>query len=709
MKRHAKRSIRTRILAHMCVTFAVIICTAIFMVHAIMRHQLGVATAEATNRSIAAASTNIEHEMSVLKFESEYLSTHPGIRSIAGNEAVNSVSIADVLKSLKRSQFCDWYSLTDSRGSVRGSSTSRLIAGADLSGCSTISSAKVGIGRAGIEFIGGRPAVVSASPIRLGDYVLATVETGKWVDHSFVDNVAKSAGAVIAFTEGRHVIAASDTRLTSAPGQQSFDSLDLGDRSYVGSKFELPQTYSSFPIEGIALIPSDDVSRPFMVLTRGLIVLLVSSLIVLVLSSSAIAYSLAHPLQRLAEAAHEMAHGRWPERQLIVSDDEIGFLQRSFDEMALSIREGNERLLTMLHVDPLTELQNHRTFRESLALVVQESLAEERGMALVLIDLDGFEKFNQRSGPDMADGVLKDIARIVRRYVTDGQRCGRYGGNEFALIVDSAEGEDIAERVREQIHVETPVTASVGVALLNEQTKRLDLLVLAAEIAVSQAKEGGRNRVRVFESFDFTGDEVELQRFVHHSSYSAVKALAEAVDAKDEYTRGHSRRVAEYAASLAKALDYDDGFVNLVYTSGTLHDVGKIGVPDVVLKKTGRLTEQEFELIRKHPELGEKIVAQIPQLRDTLPGIRHHHERWDGKGYPDCIAGEAIPLVARILAVADSYDAMTSDRSYRKGMGHDVAIEQIIKGAGHQFDPELALKFVEVLNQEQQPDVPRAA
>jgi HD-GYP domain-containing protein (c-di-GMP phosphodiesterase class II) len=178
--------------------------------------------------------------------------------------------------------------------------------------------------------------------------------------------------------------------------------------------------------------------------------------------------------------------------------------------------------------------------------------------------------------------------------------------------------------------------------------------------------------------------------------------LAEAVDAKDRYTRGHSQRVAEYAKALAQASGYDEGFVELVYVSGTLHDVGKIGVPDEVLKKTSRLTDEEFAQIKLHPELGEKIVMQIPELRDTLPGVRSHHERYDGRGYPDRLAGEQIPLIARILSIADAFDAMTSDRSYREGMTFEHALSQIREGSGSQFDPDLAATFVAMMESDRQ-------
>ena len=695
-----RKSIRTRIQAHMCIAFVAVIVTAMVMVNFIMRHQIGVASADASSRAAASASNVVDNEISILKLEASLAGKDRGMRTLALNSEVDSKTVEDALASQNRSEFCDWYALTDGRGRVRGSNVRKISPGTNFATCKTVREALDGNSSAGIEQIGGRFAIVASTPIRSGEFVVATVATGKWFDSALALRAATSAGAAIAFTSKGGIITSSDARVAEVSDSAGPSRALIAGERFASSRFTLPMVYSATPISGVVLLKSDDVEKPFTILTRGLLILLGTSLMLLLVSSSAIAFSIARPLQRLAIAAQEMKSGHWPERQLIERDDEIGFLQQSFDEMAQSIREGNERLVAMLQIDPLTNLPNHRTFRESLGEIVPQAVASGREIAVVLFDLDGFEKFNQMQGPAIADGVLQTVAKIIQRNLEPGQLCGRHGGNEFAIVTDSVTSVALADAIRTQVHHETPVSTSVGIAHLNDQTQRVDLLLLAAEIAVSQAKEAGRNRVRTFTSFDFDGDEAEMHRFVNHSSYAAVKALAEAVDAKDEYTRGHSRRVSDYAVALARELGLDEGYVNLVHTSGTLHDVGKIGVPDVVLKKTERLSDEEFAMIKRHPELGEKIVAQIPQLRDTLPGIRHHHERWDGTGYPDGLAGAEIPLVARILAVADSYDAMTSDRSYRKGMAHEVAVEQIIKGAGKQFDPDLVFKFVGVLNLE---------
>ncbi len=174
----------------------------------------------------------------------------------------------------------------------------------------------------------------------------------------------------------------------------------------------------------------------------------------------------------------------------------------------------------------------------------------------------------------------------------------------------------------------------------------------------------------------------------------SLRAITAALDAKDSYTRGHSERVAFLAASLARAIGMADDEVEKIHLSGLMHDVGKIGVPEAVLCKAGRLTPEEFDEIKKHPRIGHDILAGIPQLADILPGVLWHHERWEGNGYPDGIAGEAIPPIARILAIADTFDAMSSNRSYRPAISRDQVLAEIVRVAGTQFEPGLADRFV---------------
>ena len=175
-----------------------------------------------------------------------------------------------------------------------------------------------------------------------------------------------------------------------------------------------------------------------------------------------------------------------------------------------------------------------------------------------------------------------------------------------------------------------------------------------------------------------------------------LHALTSAIDAKDSYTFGHSERVALLSQMLARAAGIDEPTVERIYLAGLVHDVGKIGVPEKVLCKPGRLTDTEFEQIKMHPDIGGRIIRDIRQMKDLIPGVMHHHERWDGRGYPGRLAEYDIPLFGRVIGLADAFDAMSSDRTYRKALEIDHVLEEIKTHAGRQFDPELAEIFIKL-------------
>jgi len=178
--------------------------------------------------------------------------------------------------------------------------------------------------------------------------------------------------------------------------------------------------------------------------------------------------------------------------------------------------------------------------------------------------------------------------------------------------------------------------------------------------------------------------------------YTTIKSISSALDAKDTYTHGHSLRVTLYSLMLAYKVNTDETFLEEVETAGLLHDIGKIGIPESILCKPGKLTDEEYEIMKSHPERGKKMLNGIKKLVAVADWLNTHHERWDGRGYPGGLKGEEIPITARIISIADTYDAMTTDRSYRKGLSHEVAREEIIKCGGSQFDPSIVEIFVKI-------------
>jgi putative nucleotidyltransferase with HDIG domain len=183
---------------------------------------------------------------------------------------------------------------------------------------------------------------------------------------------------------------------------------------------------------------------------------------------------------------------------------------------------------------------------------------------------------------------------------------------------------------------------------------------------------------------------------VHGLMMGLLHALTSAVDAKDAYTCGHSERVALLSRRLAKEIALPESQVDRIYMAGLLHDVGKIGVPEAVLQKTGKLTPEEFDQMKRHPGVGARILSDIKQVEDIIPGVLHHHERYDGKGYPTGLSGQNIPLMGRIICLADCFDAMTSNRTYRRALPLEVALSEIRRCSGTQFDPKLAEAFLKI-------------
>jgi putative nucleotidyltransferase with HDIG domain len=188
----------------------------------------------------------------------------------------------------------------------------------------------------------------------------------------------------------------------------------------------------------------------------------------------------------------------------------------------------------------------------------------------------------------------------------------------------------------------------------------------------------------------------DINELLERTHVEMVIAFSEALDAKDQYTAGHSRRVMEYSVGIAKRMNMTENNIEMLRKSALLHDIGKIGIPDVVLQKKSKLTDEEYAVIKSHPEIGATILKSIKSFTGIMPSVLHHHERFDGRGYPHGISGERIPLHARVIAVADSFDAMTSNRPYRKAFPLKTALSELEKNSGIQFDPGIAEAFIRI-------------
>lgn len=384
-----------------------------------------------------------------------------------------------------------------------------------------------------------------------------------------------------------------------------------------------------------------------------------------------------------------------------VPPDELTEFQQTFNYMVHAIAEKEKELERLAATDDQTGLLNHRSFMRDL-----EVLGSAGGrFAILMCDLDNLKLVNDGRGHLAGDRVLKTTADIVRRVVGEAGAVYRYGGDEIVVLLpgaDAHEAATVAEHIRqevagcvlpEDIDPLFPVTVSIGVAAFSEDEENAAQLVTNADRALAAAKQRGRNQVVVYHPNlePLTPDAAgERTSFLMHT----VHALAAAVDMRDAYTGSHSEQVGELAFRLGQAAGLPPRQCFYLRIAGLLHDCGKIGIPDAVLQKRDRLTPEELALVQQHPVFGGRIVQHLRTLEIIRPWIVHHHERYDGTGYPDGLQGENIPFEARILAVADAYHAMVSHRPYRPALSEEMACEELQAQRGRQFDPHLVDIFL---------------
>lgn len=332
-------------------------------------------------------------------------------------------------------------------------------------------------------------------------------------------------------------------------------------------------------------------------------------------------------------------------------------------------------LARISRADPLTGSLNRRGFEERF--VAELNAAERSGqpLGLLQIDLDNFKAINDTQGHAAGDALLCWVVESLQETLRPTDWVGRLGGDEFAVLLPGASrgnAEEVADRVR--YGLTEKVGASIGIAVFPIDGAEAEDLHRAADGELYRRK-GDRAATRG----PAAADRKEL---------SWATTLANAVDTRMAVQHEHSTNVGEYAAAIGERMGWGEGEVGLLRMAGILHDVGKVVVPDKILRKAGPLTDEEFEAIKPFPAAGAELVSRIEGMEPIIPWIRHSHERIDGSGYPDGLNGEAIPMGARILHVADAYDSMTSKRTYRPALSVDQALGELRAGSGTQFDPE---------------------
>ena len=399
-----------------------------------------------------------------------------------------------------------------------------------------------------------------------------------------------------------------------------------------------------------------------------------------------------------------------PRRAL--SQERMGMLDSVAAVLAIALNNASlyEALRKKAQFDPLTGLYNRSYFQE--VLQKDFALARQAQLSVLIISFDDFRLYNELYGSAEGDRILKRFADALRVLVASRGTVARYSGKEFSVSFPFCAPDvatDCAEQARRWLEREVVgsaqlnrrfLTFSAGISSYPSCARSVEELLTYAGMAVYSAKNSGKNRTCLYtpEPEDKRiAKSYASKRALADSCSSTIFALTAAIDAKDHYTFSHSQHVAEYAAALARAAGLDAEHVEIIRQAGLLHDIGKVGTPETILTKTGHLTDEEYDIIKQHVESSTSMIRYLPSMDYVIPSVLGHHERWDGSGYPRGIAGEQIPIGARCLCLADSFDAMVSRRSYKDALSVERALQEIEANLGSQFDPRLGKLFIDLV------------
>ncbi|MFA5881013.1 MAG: diguanylate cyclase [Eubacteriales bacterium] len=412
-------------------------------------------------------------------------------------------------------------------------------------------------------------------------------------------------------------------------------------------------------------------------------------------------------ISHMVEAAGAITKGDLNQTVVIEPMDELGHLAKVINNMSDQVERRLERAEQLSCLDGLTGLFNHRYFQQTMSARLGPT-GNLKCLSLLFIDIDNFKHYNDTFGHQKGDQVLVEMADIFRKNIPPEAILARYGGEEFAIALPDVcicKAKEIAEKIRKQTEEyrffgcnDLPnhcLTISIGVAAYPEHTNNKSDLIKLADMALYRAKQTGKNRVEISYSVldelrdTVSGDELRL--------ISNVKPMITLINAKDHYTYNHTEKVIQFSSIIGKEMNLSDHNLKILKYGSFLHDIGKIEVPAEILNKTEPLSKEEWAILKNHPAAGKDIISPIDTLAETIPIIYYHHERFDGSGYPVGLKGAEIPLLARIVTVADAFSAMLSERLDRNRRNPRTAITELKSAAGSQFDPDIVRSLEKAL------------
>jgi diguanylate cyclase (GGDEF)-like protein/putative nucleotidyltransferase with HDIG domain len=401
---------------------------------------------------------------------------------------------------------------------------------------------------------------------------------------------------------------------------------------------------------------------------------------------------------------------------------ELGQAHHALTEAYTRLEQAHTTIQMQALTDGLTGLPNHRAIMNQLTKELDRAGRYDRPFALLFFDADRFKHINDTYGHAAGDAVLRQIGELASSTIRGGDTLGRFGGEEFVVLLPEAgttEANTVAERIRTTIAAKTvatseieggiAITVSIGIATYLTDGNSGQELLSQADEAMYVAKRMGRNQIRTAEEARQMGTDVDLMALLQEEGQReiaqragmtpeqlretymlrSIYSLLSLLERRDPSLNTHAHAVSDLATNIAQELGLGAKDISRIGIAALLHDIGKVAVPDVLLQKTGPLTSHERTLMQEHAELGAQILEASPILSEAAPWVRHHHECWDGHGYPDQLAGEDIPLAARIIAVAEAYDAMQEECSYQARHSPEEALAELRRCAGTQFDPNI--------------------